>query len=224
MESPNLSSAPARAVPARAGELPQAAPAVDEDRAGKLFPELFKNIDPEKRLRVLEVGRARPDTVDFFARFKCRLHFADLYSQPFVLAEQKSLSEPELQARFRQALDFPPGTKLDICLFWDFMQYLTAPAVRAICDALQPYVHEDSRAHSFGVHSSVTRMERVEYGVRDLRRFRAARGSPPALEYRPHPQAELSELMTIFRIDRALLLADGRVEMLLRAEPYWTLG
>jgi hypothetical protein len=43
-----------------------------------LFPTLFKRIDPERRLSVLEIGRALPETIEFFSQYKCRLQFAGL--------------------------------------------------------------------------------------------------------------------------------------------------
>ena len=41
----------------------------------------------------------------------------------------------------------------------------------------------------------------------------------PDLQYLPHPQAELSELLTVFKIERAILMGDGTVEMFLPQSP-----
>lgn len=194
---------------------------VTERKSAKLFPELFRKIDPEKRLRVLEIGRAQSETVEFFSAYKCRLRFADLFSKDALLKEQANCTEAELAVRFREALDIPKGETFDLCLFWDIMQYLSGRAIRALCGALEPHIHQDTRAHGFGVHSILTPCERAEYAIADLGEFRMKKGHLPDLQYLPHPQAELSELLTVFKIDRAMLMGDGTVEMLLRSKPYW---
>ena len=187
----------------------------------KLFPDLFLKIDPEKRLRVLEIGRAQSETIDFFSAYKCRLTFADLYSNVSLLEGQASCTEAELAVGFRKALNIPKGEKFDLCLLWDIMQYLSGRAIRALCGALEPHLTEDTRAHGFGVHSILTPCERAEYSIVGLNEFKMKKGNQPDLQYLPHPQAELSELLTVFKIDRAILMGDGTVEMLLGTKPYW---
>ena len=191
-------------------------------KGAKLFPDLFRDIDPGKRLRVLEIGRAQAPTVNFFSDYKCRLRFADLFSNEDLLNDQASRTEAELSIAFRKALDIPKGEKFDLCLFWDIMQYLSGRSIRALCGALEPHLHEETRAHGFGVHSILTTCERAEYSIANLKEFRMRKGGLPDLQYLPHPQAELSELLTVFKIDRAILMGDGTVEMLLGSKPYWS--
>lgn len=190
-------------------------------KSARLFPDLFRKVDPTERLTVLEIGRAQPETVDFFSQFKCRLRFADIYSASSLLEEQAGRPEAELSAPFRKALDIPKGEKFDLCLLWDILQYLTGPAIRALCGALEPHMHQHTRAHALGVHSVLTKCERAEYAIAALDEFRLKEARLPGLEYRPHPQAELAEMLTVFKVDRAILLGDGTVEMLLASKPYW---
>lgn len=190
-------------------------------KSAKLFADLFRNIDPDKRLRVLEIGRAHSETVNFFSSYKCRLRFADLYSNTGLIEGQASHSEAELSVGFRKALEIPRDEKFDLLLLWDIMQYLSASSIRALCGALEPHLHSKSKAHGFGVHSILTPCERAEYSVIGLTEFRMKKGHQADFQYLPHPQAELSGLLTVFKIERALLMGDGSVEMLLGAKPYW---
>ena len=187
----------------------------------KLFPDLFRNIDPEKRLRVLEFGRAHSETVDFFSAYKCRLTFVDFFANTALLEDQANRTEAELAVGFRKALAIPKGEKFDLCLTWDIMQYLSGRAIRALCGALEPHLTKETKAHGFGVHSILTPCERAEYAVVSLNEFKMKKGRLPDLQYLPHPQAELSEMLTVFKVDRAILMGDGTVEMLLAAKPYW---
>ena len=132
----------------------------------KLLGSLFQLVDINHRLTVLEIGTALPETVDFFAQYKCRLHFVDLFDEPFV-REQADLSEAELRHGFEEQLRVPPGTKLDLCLLWDFLSYLDDPALRAFNSALRPWVHGGTRAHGFGVHHLALKLEHQQYGIID---------------------------------------------------------
>ncbi len=187
----------------------------------RLFPELFRDIDPTRRLKVLELGRAQPETVDFFSRFKCRLQFADLYSASSLLQEQVERTEAELAVGFRETMDLPKGASFDLILLWDILQFLTGPAIRALCGVLEPHLHANTRAHGFGVHSILTASERAEYAIISSSEFKLKPSRYPDLEYRPHPQADLSGKLKVFKIERAMLMANGTVEMLLGAKPYW---
>ena len=205
----------------RAGATPAGNPASAKVKSARLFPDLFAHVDPGERLKVLEVGCAQPETVDFFSRYKCRLQFLDLYASPSLLEDQGSKTEAELSPGFRKALGLPKGEKYDVCLFWDVMQYMTGPAIRALCGALEPHLHKRTRAHALGVHSVLTASELAEYAIVDDKTFRLKPCRLSSLEYHPHPQAQLGELLTVFKIERAMLMGDGTVEMLMASKPYW---
>lgn len=219
MESASADSRAPRMSNVQAGRA--SGPAAPGRKNARLFPELFRGIDPAERLKVLEIGRAQPETVEFFSAYKCRLQFVDIYSATELLEEQAKRSEAELAVGLRKALDIPKGATFDLCLFWDIMQYLTGPAIRALCGVLERHMHGGTRAHGFGVHSVLTACERAEYAIISHSEFKLKKSRLPDLQYRPHPQAELNELLTVFKIDRAMLMADGTVEMLLGTKPYW---
>ena len=183
----------------------------------KLFPSLIGPQDDHRRLTILEVGSALPETVDFFSSFKCRIHFLDLYSEPLVRDYQSGMSAKELQPKFEAFLNFPKDTKLDICLFWDFLCYLDDQALRAFNAALSPYVHAGTRAHGFGVHHLAIKLGNRRYGVvdHDMLSVRPCQEKKP--ETRPHSQVEMHEMLSCFDFERGLLLPDGKLELLLKA-------
>ena len=63
----------------------------------ELLPLLFDGLDSGKGLTVFDVGPAVPETVDFFAQFKCRLFFADLLSD---LSSNKSSDTDDITTGF----------------------------------------------------------------------------------------------------------------------------
>lgn len=181
----------------------------------KLFGALFQSVDANHRLTVLEIGSALPETVDFFSRYRCRLIFVDLFDEPFV-RDQADLSETGLRHAFEERFRFPPGTGLDLCLFWDFLSYLDDPALRAFNSALRPWLHAGTRAHGYGAHHLAVRLANVQYGVHDRETLSVRERVSRPLPTHPHSQVEMHEMLNCFAFERGLLLPDGRLEMLLK--------
>jgi len=189
---------------------------VSSRQPSKLLPDLFKMIDPDRRLTVLEIGPAVTETVDFFSRFKCRLHFVDLFHEPFVREQQASLSEKELRHAFEEQFRFPAGTRIDICLFWDFLCYLDDAALRAFNSALCPWLHPETKAHGFGAHHLAIRVENVQYGILNQETLSIRSRQTAQLPSHPHSQVEMHEMLNCFDFQRGLLLPEGKLEMLLK--------
>ena len=189
---------------------------VSSSQPSKLFSGLFRMVDVNHRLTVLEIGPALTETVEFFSQFKCRLHFADLFHEPFVREQQARLSEKELRHAFEEQFRFPEGTKIDICLMWDFLCYLDDPALRAFNSALRPWLHPGTRAHGYGVHHLAIRLENIQYGVKDKETLNIRKRRSTQLPYHPHSQIEMHEMLNCFDFERGLLLPEGKLEMLLK--------
>ena len=183
----------------------------------KLLSSLFRSLDAGRRLTILNVGVALPETVEFFSRFKCRIHFIDLFSEPVVSELQQVSNTKELQHQFEKLLKLPDGARLDICLLWDFLCYLDDPALRAFNNALRPYMYHGTRAHGFGVHHLAIRLENKQYGVMEEDALSVRLRQSKQLATHPHSQVEMHEMLSCFDFERGLLLPDGKLEMLLKA-------
>lgn len=186
-------------------------------QASRLLPELFAEVRPDRPLTLLDVGPAMSETVRYFSQFRCRLHIKDLYGEDFVRERQEELDEAELKQAFQDQLALPRGTLIDICLFWDFLNYLTPKALRALDSALRPYLHPGSRAHGFSVLSVKTPLSNRRYGILDQERLCIRPARRRQMAYFPHKHEELDACLGSFQIARGWLLADGRLEMLLEA-------
>lgn len=195
--------------PLRAGRVASYVPS-------KLFSALFRQVAPGRRMTVLEIGTALPETVDFFSQFRCRLHFCDLFAEPCV-REQADLSESELRQGFEEQLRFPSGTSFDLCLFWDFLSYLDDGALRAFNSALRPWLDRNSQAHGFGVHHLAISLENIQYGVQDLETLSIRPRLTSQMRAHPHSQIEMHDMLDCFKFERGLLLPDGKLEMLLKS-------
>lgn len=183
----------------------------------KLLADLFRQVEPGRRLVVLEIGAALPETVEFFADYRCRLHFRDLYGESFLREGHDGLDDRALREAFEERLALPEGSRIDVCLLWDFLTFLDDRALRAFNQALRPWLHSRTRAHGFGVHHLAIRMENVRYGIVDTQTLHVRPRATEPMTYHPHSQVEMADLLNCFGFERGLLLPNGKLEMLFRS-------
>ena len=196
-----------------------AAPGVPRNQQSLLFPNLLKRISADRRLSILEIGPALPETIDFFSNYKCRLHFASMYTDPVLQMQLDDYSEAELSAHLKKTLNFSKNTRFDLCLFWDFLNYLDDRALRAFNTVLKPHIHKTTRAHAFTVRTLDTSFSNQQYGIEQAHMFSIRPRSGPQAPTFPHTQAILVNLLSSFDIDQGMLLPDGRLEVLMSAAP-----
>ncbi len=182
-----------------------------------LFPSLLRQVDPYRRLSVLEIGPALPETIEYFSQFKCRLHFAAMYTDPILQMQTGDHTEAEMVAHLKRSFGFRKGTRFDLCLFWDFLNYLNDRALRAFTEALRPHLYKGTRAHAFTVRTLDTSIANQQYGIQQGHIFSIRPRSGVQPRAYPHTQAILVNLLTDFDIDQGMLLPDGRLEVLLSA-------
>ena len=194
-----------------------AQPPLSRTQQTLLFPTLVKKINPDRRLSVLEIGPALPETIAFFSQYKCRLHFAAMYTDPVLKMQSEEYSEAELAEEITRSLDFKTGTRFDMCLFWDFLNYLDDKALRAFNKAIKPYLHKTTRAHAFTVRTLSTSFSNQQYGIEQAHMFSIRPRQGKQARTTPHTQAILVNLLSNFDIDQGMLLPDGRLEVLMTA-------
>lgn len=186
----------------------------------KLFAGLFEKLDTSYGLRVLDFGAAAPETVRFFSQFRCKIFFADLYGEQAIIDQQTPdpdlpVSESTRVEQFHRLLKFPPGTRFDLCLFWDFLNFIDGPSLTALGTVLQGYLHQRSLAHGFGVLNNKTRLEPLQYGVVDEEQIVCRPREDQLMARYPHPQAAVDRLLNCFSVSRSVLLGAGKLELLL---------
>lgn len=184
----------------------------------KLLPILFADLGGNgQRPTILDLGRALPETVHFFSRFRCKIHLLDMYSELQAGSLDNNASGKTLQKRFQNLFAFEPGTRLDICLLWDLPHYFNEKQLRALSSALWPWLHAGSKAHAFGVHSAATPLLNREYGIVDEQTLSIRRRVAAQLKNSPHPQSFMKEWLPCFASNSGILLPDGKVETLMHS-------
>jgi hypothetical protein len=181
-----------------------------------LFPSLFGKLDRGRRIQILDIGPAFPETLDFFSACRCRLHFAGLYEEEVVLQGSGERERPELVELFRELLAVPEKRRFDLVLLWDLPNYLDDEALSAFSEALAPHLHPRTLGHGFAVRTQDTRLSPRWYGIKDKHLFTVRKPWTPQPRFNPHSQAILINMLTCFSIDRGMLLPDGRLEVAMK--------
>jgi len=186
-----------------------------EQQNSQLLPRLFEQITEEQRVTVLHIGPALPETVDFFSNYRCKLFFVDLFAElPLVFDTEDELT---VEQRLEELLDFPDDCRFDLCLFWDVFNYLDDRAVAAVMDTLRPHLDAHTLAHAFGVHNTRSPQRDQLFAIERPDALRVRSRREVLRGYAPMPQSRLKAVLEGFRLERSVLLADGRLELLLAA-------
>jgi hypothetical protein len=175
----------------------------------------FDSLQTDKRLVVLDMGMAMAATVDYFSQFKSKLIFVDLYSEAFVAEISEEVSHQHLVDQFRQALAIDDNCIIDICLFWDFFNYLDGTLIKAFIEALQPYLADHSRGFGLGALNSRCQLPNSCYGLMSENTLTQCPRSDEQRPVYPHSQRDLNTFLDYFEINKSRLMSDGRVEYLI---------
>ncbi len=179
-----------------------------------LLPLVLEKLNRRRRMHILDVGPAVPQTLDFLSGFKCRLHIADLLRNPSA-AQSPRPSPKALAAHFAQSLSMIDAP-LDICLLWEFPNHLSLDEVRIFNDVLGRFLKAETLAHGYCSLKQTRPMMRHWYGIRktdEVVRLEDGALEPAA---HAHSQQQLVGAMNAFEMERGTLRSEGRVEVILR--------
>ncbi len=186
-------------------------------QSAQLLPTLFDDLGTGHCVRVLHLGPALPETLEFFSGNRCRLYFTD----PFPDLPLEAELERNITLRDRMATVFalPEGVQFDLCLFWDLLNYLGDECISLLGEQLRPHIGSHTLAHGFGVHNPRSPQRDCTFSIATPDSL-IVRERPVRLRgYAPLPQSRLKDALGCFEMKRSVLLADGRLEMLLAARP-----
>jgi hypothetical protein len=119
--------------------------------------------------------------------------------------------------RFETEMNYHPGTRFDLCLFWDFFNYLDDLALKAFSEVLSPYLTPDTLAHAYLMQKPEQGLLNREYGICSANEISVRPGSFGHLPAHPRPQARVVSLLQDFSINHSVLRRDGLLESSLKS-------
>ena len=181
-----------------------------------LFRSLIDNLNEDRRWVILDLGAARPQTVELFSRFRCRLEIADLADT--VTASGVGAGDPVRFTDLSEALHANPGNEpVDIAFCWDFLNYLIPEQMTELIKGIAARCRPDAFVHALIAYSDplMPQWPGQFVPVDDGRLFNLSTAEPQCLA--PHYSPEdLTSWMPGVTIERVRLLTNGMQEYLFR--------
>ena len=200
-----------------AGAAAQALPGATGPVRAPLFRSLVERMEDGGRWVILDLGPARPESIDLFGRFRCRLEIADLADDLDALVPAEDAGEELLRERMEEALPPRNPEPVDIVLCWDLLNYLQPAALPALSSRLAARGLPGTLVHALVAYRDPLMPTQpggfcpVDGG--HLERRNTAADERPAPRYSPE---DLANAFREFSIERAVLLGNGMQEFLFR--------
>lgn len=187
-----------------------------------LFRLLVERLEAGGRHVILDLGPASTEVLSLLGRFRCRVEIADVAADDGLASLNTDEEDADLAARAESLLPGPPAgdDAFDLVLCWDIPNYLRPPALAALMNAIVARCRPGALAHTLIVYSERSMPARPGRYIPTEDLFLVSRGAAgseiAAPRYSPD---DLRRTMGGFGIDRAMLLANGMQEFLLRLSP-----
>jgi hypothetical protein len=176
---------------------------------------LFHEIRRDRKLQVLDLGSAVGSNVEFLSRYDCTLYIEDLYAALAARGPAAGEGEEAGPQFFADFLPLPETVRLDVVLAWDTFNYLSRRELSHLVDRLRGYCQPGTLIFALvASHLKQIPAQPIRFRILDEERL-AYDLRTTAL--RPSPRytaAELTEILSGFRVDRQYVLRHGIQEFL----------
>lgn len=184
--------------------------------SSQVMPQILSGVENVEPLVVLDIGFGMPETVAYFndTERHCRLHFPGLQE---LLAHEASLPGEERGEQtwyrlFSAELEMLGERRFDLLFFWDLFNYLDEPAVRALNQALTPYVDRHSHGHGFLAPNTNTRVPARRYSLQTADSIIMRPAAPLGSQIWQRPHGRLNNLLEAMAIGHSVLRHGGLLE------------
>ena len=177
-----------------------------------VFGAFVRGLQKDTRYKVLDLGPALPENLDFFSAYRCKLQIADLTRSIATMEQENSLSKEALLADLSS--DDEP---YDIMLFWDIFNYMSTESIRLLMDTLAPGIKSGTRLHALNASTGNIPSYPNRYRIIGEDQLLCQQTSNELIPSPCHAQRVLEKQMPGFKVQGSLLLKNGIQEFLFQA-------
>lgn len=189
-----------------------------ESLPAPLLDSALQNLDPDRRIFVIDLGGLRQSTLEVLGAFRCRLDVIDLELRDFdTPPDVEASSFQSSVAAFENGLPALHDERADLLLCWTYLNYFSIEQLRALMQVLIGRLKSAAQIHAL-IESSATSMPATP------RSLAVAAGgavfwpqdlsSPEQIPTPRHSTDRLLGCLPGFSIERTMLLANGQKEVL----------
>ena len=169
-----------------------------------MLPLVFRGFTSSRRLNILDLGSAEPESVAFYHHYFARICVTN------TVDEWASGNSPSL---FEALPEVAKALCFDVCLLWDSLNHLDSIVMKDFAKEIVGYLHEGSRIHAIAAYAPHWAFDAHRYGILDHDRI-AIKPRGWTVPH-PHSQTEIEKALPGFRIQRTVLRTGNRLELLL---------
>lgn len=100
---------------------------------------LHDRLGAEGKHRILDLGPASGENVDFFAHYPCTLYVADFYQNLLSFPAERRIDGEGFREIVGELLSYPEDTRFDAILVWDLFDYLCLDQIEVLSRRLARY-------------------------------------------------------------------------------------
>ncbi len=189
---------------------PSAVP-VPEVRRSPVLEELLAGLDPERGLRVLDLGPASRRNLECYSTFAAGIRFAGLWSAAIHREDPASGD-----AVFRDRLDalLPlGGPAFDRLLTWDLLNYLSGDRTILVVRRLTALAAPDARLHAIIATGATLSAEPLRYHIVRPGEVEYAAATSDLVSAPDLTPAEVERRLEPFRVAHSVVLRHGVREL-----------
>ncbi len=184
-----------------------------------LFRSVMDALAENRRWVILDLGRARPQTIDLLSHFRCRVDIAGL--DEVVMAsldrQDESAAVPDPVEALRS---MPRSEPVDVVLTWDYLNYLTRQQITGLMTAIAKRGRPGALVHALiGYSRAVMSLRPGLFAPLDEGRLVDLSAGTPDRAAPRYSTEDLDRCSPGFTIERIRLLTNGMQEYLFRLRP-----
>lgn len=179
---------------------------------------VLQALEPDTRVEVMELAPANCALLDYFSQFPAKLFLPGCRNELLGLGTSESEAGPPLSQTLQRLIPLQERDRhsLKLLLLWDLTNYLEKSVLSALIEHLSPLFSKLTVLHTY-IHTRQT-MPALPGDYR-LAAGQTVMVDMPAPWTAPSPvyhQALLNKVLSPFRVERGMLLANGFQEYILR--------
>ena len=170
----------------------------------------------DRRWVILDLGTARPQTIDLLSRFRCRVDIADL-EEPVVASLDWKDESGEAPDPVESLRSMPRSEPVDVILTWDYLNYLNRQQITALMTAIANRSRPGAFVHALiGYSRSVMSRRPGLFAPLDEGRLVELSAGTSERAATRYSTEDLDRCSPGYTIERIRLLTSGMQEYLFR--------
>ncbi len=168
---------------------------------------VLRYLVPDKVCTVLDLGGALGANVEFWSRYPCRLHIADLHRS--YREALKTAGEEDREGIFSTLLGFEHQTTFDIFLAWDLFNYLDLAELEALMRHLGRWRKPGSLLFALISSQPTIPAEPANFRILDTENVHCEARSAETRQGPRHNPRDVLKAMSGFEVSSSFLMRNG---------------